>query len=166
MWGMGCCTWIGLAPFHIGSLALTERSSPALALCGATVPRLAGMAVAARLALIEPGVQAWGDVLIGWAAAGVFAANMAAWGAQTPRRVLSWLGVAHTGYMMCALGAFSRGGVEALLFYASAFALAAAGITDMPQPSPRIAQINPNSGARCPRMRDSSHTTGIMIKKP
>ena len=121
---VGLLAKMSAAPFHYWAPdAYTGASAISVAFVS-TVPKIAGIAVMARLfAAISPGIPAMLPVLASAAAVSMLLGNFAALPQTDIRRLMAYSGVAHTGYLLIALSAGTEAGWAAAIFYVVAYAV-------------------------------------------
>ncbi|MFA0962656.1 NADH-quinone oxidoreductase subunit N [Roseivirga sp. BDSF3-8] len=119
---------ISLIPLHIWAPDVYEGGPlPAVALFS-IVPKLAGLAVLLRFFAIImstasplPDTMDWQTLLVFAGIATLLVGNLAALWQQSVRRLMAYSSIAHGGFMLAALLAYSDTGTESLLFYAAIY---------------------------------------------
>ncbi len=123
-------TYVGLfaklsaAPFHYWTPDAYEGAEAWSVAFVSTVPKLAGaVAIVHLTAALAPTATALAPALIAVAAASMLLGNLAALNQTDLRRLMAYSGVAHTGYLLLAVGAQTQRGYVAAVFYALAYAI-------------------------------------------
>ena len=120
---------IAAAPFHMWAPDVYE---------GAPTPITGFMAASVKAAVFVaflrlwaeaflPAFGVWQTAVIGLAIVTMIAGNVIALSQRNIKRLLAYSSIAHAGYLLVALAAPTRVGVEALLFYLFAYTLATMG---------------------------------------
>ena len=120
---------IAAAPFHMWAPDVYE---------GAPTPITAFMAASVKAAVFVaflrvwaeaflPAFGVWQSAVVGLAIVTMIAGNVIALSQRNIKRLLAYSSIAHAGYVLVALAAPTRVGVEALLFYLFAYTLATMG---------------------------------------
>lgn len=114
---------ITLVPFHAWAPDTYEGAPTPVTAFLAVGPKLAAVAVMARLFLEAFGAQtqAWLPLLAAMSALTMTVGNVAAVRQESAKRMLAYSSVAHAGYMMLGLVAFTRLGLASVLFYGLAY---------------------------------------------
>ncbi|MGB5930235.1 MAG: NADH-quinone oxidoreductase subunit N, partial [Cyclobacteriaceae bacterium] len=120
---------ISLVPVHIWAPDVYEGAPlPAVTLFS-IVPKLAGLVVLLRFytVLVHTGVSLpqiqWQEILAVAGIATLIVGNLAALWQNSARRLMAYSSIAHGGFMLAGLLAFTDTGVESLLFYATVYCL-------------------------------------------
>ncbi|VDC31692.1 NADH-quinone oxidoreductase subunit NuoN [Pseudogemmobacter humi] len=117
---------ISAAPFHMWTPDVYEGSPTPVTAFFATAPKVAAMALIARLAWDAFGAipAQWGQVLAALAVASMYLGAVAAIGQRDIKRLMAYSSIAHMGYALIGLAAASTGdqeaavqGVQAMLIY-------------------------------------------------
>ncbi len=121
---VGLFAKMSAAPFHFWAPDAYAGALPASVAFVSTVPKVAGIAVMARLlAEIAPGIPVLITVIGVASAASMLLGNLAALPQTDLRRLMAYSGVGHTGYLLLALAAGTDAGYTAAVFYAVAYAV-------------------------------------------
>lgn len=128
---------LSAVPFHFWTPDVYEASPVPVIILLSSAPKIAGFGLLVsflsyftfqldRYQLIWPNFQ-WQHVLAIIAIITMTLGNLSAIGQQNVKRLLAWSSIAHTGFMLLALVAFSQTGQVALLFYLLTYLLMNAG---------------------------------------
>jgi NADH-quinone oxidoreductase subunit N len=121
---VGLFAKMSAAPFHYWAPDAYAGAVPASVAFVSTVPKVAGIAVMARLlAAIAPDMATLVTVVGVASAASMLLGNLAALPQSDLRRLMAYSGVAHTGYVLMALAPGTDTGYAAAVFYAVAYAV-------------------------------------------
>ncbi|MBS3957295.1 MAG: NADH-quinone oxidoreductase subunit N [Clostridiales bacterium] len=121
---VGMFAKMSAAPFHYWAPDAYAGASAASVAFVSTVPKIAGIAVMARLlAEIAGDVAGLTIVLAVVAVASMALGNLAALPQPDIRRLMAYSGVAHTGYLFMALAPDTAAGYGAAVFYSVAYAV-------------------------------------------
>ena len=135
---VGLFAKLSAAPFHYWTPDAYEGSSAATMAFVSTVPKVAGAAALVRVvAIISDGQGTIALVIAMVAAASMILGNLAALTQTDMRRLMAYSGVAHSGYVLMAIGAASLLGVSkgadaayaAAVFYTIAYSIPSMAIT-------------------------------------
>lgn len=114
---------IAAFPFHMWAPDTYEAASTPFVAWLSVAPKAAGF-----VALVRLYVQGMGDSMLAWipalaALAGItiITGNLMAIPQRNIKRLLAYSGIAHIGYMLIGLAAFSSSGIAMLLFYLVAY---------------------------------------------
>jgi NADH-quinone oxidoreductase subunit N len=110
---------ISAAPFHMWTPDVYEGSPTPVTAFFATAPKVAAMALIARLAQDAFGAipGQWGQVLAALAAVSMFLGAVAAIGQRDIKRLMAYSSIAHMGYALIGLSTGTAEGVQAMLIY-------------------------------------------------
>lgn len=110
---------VSAAPFHMWTPDVYEGSPTPVTAFFATAPKVAAMALIARLVHDAFGgiPGDWGQVLAAIAVASMFLGAVAAIGQRDIKRLMAYSSIAHMGYALVGLAAGTAGGVQAMLIY-------------------------------------------------
>ncbi len=110
---------VSAAPFHMWTPDVYEGSPTPVTAFFATAPKVAAMALIARLVQDAFGgiPGDWGQVLAAIAVASMFLGAVAAIGQRDIKRLMAYSSIAHMGYALVGLAAGTAGGVQAMLIY-------------------------------------------------
>ena len=110
---------VSAAPFHMWTPDVYEGSPTPVTAFFATAPKVAAMALLARL--VQDGFGTipgdWGQVLAALAVASMFLGAIAAIGQRDIKRLMAYSSIAHMGFALVGLAAGTAGGVKAMLIY-------------------------------------------------
>jgi NADH-quinone oxidoreductase subunit N len=110
---------VSAAPFHMWTPDVYEGSPTPVTAFFATAPKVAAMALIARLVQDAfGGVPAqWGQVLAGLAVVSMFLGAVAAIGQRDIKRLMAYSSIAHMGYALIGLAVGTAYGVQATMIY-------------------------------------------------
>ncbi|MBK8440968.1 MAG: NADH-quinone oxidoreductase subunit NuoN [Rhodobacter sp.] len=110
---------VSAAPFHMWTPDVYEGSPTPVTAFFATAPKVAAMALIARLAQDAFGAipGQWGQVLAALAVASMFLGAIAAIGQKDIKRLMAYSSIAHMGYALIGLAVGTAYGVQATLIY-------------------------------------------------
>jgi NADH-quinone oxidoreductase subunit N len=110
---------ISAAPFHMWTPDVYEGSPTPVTAFFATAPKVAAMALIARLAQDAFGTipGQWGQVLAALAVASMFLGAIAAIGQKDIKRLMAYSSIAHMGYALIGIAVGTAGGIQATLIY-------------------------------------------------
>jgi NADH-quinone oxidoreductase subunit N len=110
---------VSAAPFHMWTPDVYEGSPTPVTAFFATAPKVAAMALIARLAQDAFGgiPDQWGQVLAGLAVVSMFLGAIAAIGQRDIKRLMAYSSIAHMGYALIGLAVGTAYGVQATLIY-------------------------------------------------
>jgi NADH-quinone oxidoreductase subunit N len=110
---------ISAAPFHMWTPDVYEGSPTPVTAFFATAPKMAAMALLARLSWDAFGAIPgdWSQVLAALAVVSMFLGAVAAIGQRDIKRLMAYSSIAHMGYALVGLAAGTAGGVQAMLVY-------------------------------------------------
>jgi NADH-quinone oxidoreductase subunit N len=110
---------VSAVPFHMWTPDVYEGSPTPVTAFFATAPKVAAMALIARLVQDAFGgvPGQWGQVLAGLAVASMFLGAIAAIGQRDIKRLMAYSSIAHMGYALIGLAAGTAYGVQATLIY-------------------------------------------------
>ncbi len=110
---------VSAAPFHMWTPDVYEGSPTPITMFFATAPKVAAMALIARLTWDAFGTIPgdWGQVLAALAVVSMFLGAVAAIGQKDLKRLMAYSSIAHMGYALIGLAAGTAGGVQAMLVY-------------------------------------------------
>ncbi|TVR96592.1 MAG: NADH-quinone oxidoreductase subunit NuoN [Wenzhouxiangellaceae bacterium] len=120
---------LGAVPFHMWVPDVYHGAPLAITLFIASVPKLAGLALAIRL--LDNGLiglhQDWQGMLVVLAALSLVLGNLLAIAQDNIKRMLAYSTIAHMGFMLLGILAGTPEGYAAAMFYAIAYAIMSAG---------------------------------------
>ena len=110
---------VSAAPFHMWTPDVYEGAPTPITAFFATAPKVAAMALVARLVHDAfGGVPGdWGQILAALAVASMFLGAVAAIGQRDIKRLMAYSSIAHMGYALVGLAAGTAVGVQAMLLY-------------------------------------------------
>ena len=110
---------VSAAPFHMWTPDVYEGSPTPVTAFFATAPKVAAMALIARLVQDAFGGIAgqWSQVLAALSVASMFLGAVAAIGQTDIKRLMAYSSIAHMGFALMGLAAGGVGGVQAMLIY-------------------------------------------------
>jgi NADH-quinone oxidoreductase subunit N len=110
---------VSAVPFHMWTPDVYEGSPTPVTAFFATAPKVAAMALIARLVQDAFGgiPTQWGQVLAGLAVASMFLGAVAAIGQRDIKRLMAYSSIAHMGYALIGLAVGTAYGVQATLIY-------------------------------------------------
>ena len=110
---------VSAAPFHMWTPDVYEGSPTPVTAFFATAPKVAAMALIARLVQNAFGTIPgdWGQVLAALAVFSMFLGAIAAIGQRDIKRLMAYSSIAHMGFALVGLAAGTAGGVKAMLIY-------------------------------------------------
>lgn len=110
---------ISAAPFHMWTPDVYEGAPTPVTAFFATAPKVAAMALIARLAHDAFGgvPQDWTQVLAALAVVSMFWGALAAIGQRDLKRLMAYSSIAHMGFALVGLAAGTAAGVQAMLIY-------------------------------------------------
>ena len=110
---------VSAVPFHMWAPDVYEGSPTPVTAFFATAPKVAAMALIARLVQDAFGgiPDQWGQVLAGLAVASMFLGSIAAIGQRDIKRLMAYSSIAHMGYALIGLAVGTAFGVQATLIY-------------------------------------------------
>ncbi|NJM82779.1 MAG: NADH-quinone oxidoreductase subunit NuoN [Tabrizicola sp.] len=110
---------VSAAPFHMWTPDVYEGSPTPVTAFFATAPKVAAMALIARLAQDAFGAipGQWGQVLAALAVVSMFLGAVAAIGQRDIKRLMAYSSIAHMGYALIGLAVGTAQGVQAMMIY-------------------------------------------------
>jgi NADH-quinone oxidoreductase subunit N len=110
---------VSAAPFHMWTPDVYEGSPTPVTAFFATAPKVAAMALIARLVQDAFGgvPGQWGQVLAALAVVSMFLGAVAAIGQRDIKRLMAYSSIAHMGYALIGLAVGTVEGVQAMLIY-------------------------------------------------
>jgi NADH-quinone oxidoreductase subunit N len=110
---------VSAAPFHMWTPDVYEGSPTPVTAFFATAPKVAAMALIARLVQDAFGgvPGQWGQVLAALAVVSMFLGAVAAIGQRDIKRLMAYSSIAHMGYALIGLAVGTAEGVQAMLIY-------------------------------------------------
>lgn len=110
---------VSAAPFHMWTPDVYEGAPTPVTAFLATAPKVAAMALIARLTQDAFGgiTQQWGQVLAALSVASMFLGAVAAIGQTDIKRLMAYSSISHMGFALMGLAAGTVEGVQAMLIY-------------------------------------------------
>lgn len=110
---------VSAAPFHMWTPDVYEGAPTPVTAFFATAPKVAAMALLARLTWDAFGAIPgdWSQVLAAFAVISMFLGAVAAIGQRDIKRLMAYSSIAHMGYALVGLAAGTAEGVQAMLIY-------------------------------------------------
>jgi NADH-quinone oxidoreductase subunit N len=110
---------VSAAPFHMWTPDVYEGAPTPVTAFFATAPKVAAMALLARVVHDAFGTipAEWGQVLAALAVASMFLGAVAAIGQRDIKRLMAYSSIAHMGFALMGLAAGTAEGVKAMLVY-------------------------------------------------
>jgi NADH-quinone oxidoreductase subunit N len=110
---------VSAAPFHMWTPDVYEGSPTPVTAFFATAPKVAAMALMARLVHDAFGAIPgdWGQVIAALAVASMFLGSIAAIGQRDIKRLMAYSSIAHMGFALMGLAVGTAQGVQAMLIY-------------------------------------------------
>lgn len=115
---------ISAVPFHMWTPDVYEGAPTPVTAFFATAPKVAAMALIARVIHDAYGAIPgdWAQVLAALAVVSMFLGAVAAIGQRDIKRLMAYSSIAHMGYALIGLAAATAGGVQATLIYMAIYA--------------------------------------------
>ncbi|WP_114284191.1 NADH-quinone oxidoreductase subunit NuoN [Candidatus Halocynthiibacter alkanivorans] len=110
---------VSAVPFHMWTPDVYEGSPTPVTAFFATAPKVAALALFARLMFDAFGgvVDQWSQVIAVLAVASMFLGAIAAIGQRNIKRLMAYSSISHMGFALMGLAAGTTGGVQAMLIY-------------------------------------------------
>ncbi|MBI1217701.1 MAG: NADH-quinone oxidoreductase subunit NuoN [Rhodobacteraceae bacterium] len=110
---------ISAVPFHMWTPDVYEGSPTPVTAFFATAPKVAAMALIARLAegAFGSAPKDWGQILALLSVASMYLGAVAAIGQKDIKRLMAYSSISHMGFALMGLAAGTAGGVKAMLIY-------------------------------------------------
>jgi NADH-quinone oxidoreductase subunit N len=117
---------LAVFPFHFWAPDVYEAAPHPVVAFIASVSKLAAIAVLCRLVtLLPPASERFTQILVLLSVVSMTLGNLAALVQRDLKRLLAWSTVAHAGYLLLGILAFTRLGLSAALFYGLVYMLLA-----------------------------------------
>lgn len=116
---------VSVAPFQMWAPDVYQGAPAPVTLFMSAGPKAAAFAVFVRVftTALGPIVNRWEPFVWSSALATMFVGNFAALMQKNIKRLLAYSSIAHAGYIMVAIAAANKLGIEAVMFYLAAYAL-------------------------------------------
>jgi NADH-quinone oxidoreductase subunit N len=126
---VGLCFKVSAVPFHMWAPDVYEGAPTPVTAFFATAPKIAAMALFARVMLVPFGtmVDAWQPVMILVSMASMMGGALAAMMQTNIKRLLAYSSISHAGFILMGLAADSSPGLEAMLIYLALYIFMSAG---------------------------------------
>ncbi|MFZ5708552.1 MAG: NADH-quinone oxidoreductase subunit NuoN [Pseudomonadota bacterium] len=110
---------VSAVPFHMWTPDVYEGAPTPVTAFLATAPKVAAMALFARLVFDAFGTAAgdWSQIVAALSVASMFLGAVAAIGQRNIKRLMAYSSIAHMGFALMGLAAGTAAGVEAMLIY-------------------------------------------------
>ncbi len=110
---------VSAAPFHMWTPDVYEGSPTPVTAFFATAPKMAAMALFARVVHDAFGAipSDWGQVIAALAVVSMFLGAIAAIGQRDIKRLMAYSSISHMGFALMGLASGTAGGVQAMLIY-------------------------------------------------
>ena len=127
---VGLAFKVSAAPFHMWTPDVYEGAPTPVTAFFATAPKVAAMALIARLLVGAFGAAPgdWGQILGALAIISMFIGAIGGIGQRDFKRLMAYSAIAHMGFALLGLAAGSAGGVQAMLIYMTIYALMNVGV--------------------------------------
>jgi NADH-quinone oxidoreductase subunit N len=116
---------VSAAPFHMWTPDVYEGAPTPITAFLATAPKVAAMALIARVVQDAFGgvIRDWSQVLAALSVASMFLGAIAAIGQRDIKRLMAYSSIAHMGFALMGLAAGTAMGVQAMLVYMSIYVI-------------------------------------------
>lgn len=116
---MGLAFKVSAVPFHMWTPDVYEGAPTPVTAFFATAPKMAAMALFARVAhdAFGPANAEWGQIVAFLSVASMFLGAIAAIGQRNIKRLMAYSSIAHMGFALMGLAAGTAYGIEAMLIY-------------------------------------------------
>jgi NADH-quinone oxidoreductase subunit N len=110
---------VSAVPFHMWTPDVYEGAPTPVTAFMSTAPKVAAMALFARVAFdaFGPAAAEWGQIVAFLAVASMFLGGVAAIGQRNIKRLMAYSSIAHMGFALIGLAAGSALGVKSMLIY-------------------------------------------------
>lgn len=121
---------VSAAPFHMWTPDVYEGSPTPITAFFATAPKVAAMAMFARLLMEGFGAASadWSQVIAVLAVLSMFLGAIAAIGQTNIKRLMAYSSISHMGFALVGLAAGTQEGVEAMLIYMAVYVAMNVGV--------------------------------------
>ncbi len=127
---VGFCFKLSAVPFHMWTPDVYEGAPTPVTAFFATAPKVAALALFTRL-LLEPfshAVDQWQQIVIFVSIASMLVGAFGAITQTNIKRLLAYSSIGHVGFMLMALAAGNKAGVQAILIYLSVYIFMSVGM--------------------------------------
>ena len=114
---------VSAAPFHMWTPDVYEGSPTPITAFFATAPKVAALALFARVVhdAFGAAVSDWSQIVAFLAVVSMFLGSIAAIGQRDIKRLMAYSSISHMGFALMGLAAGTAGGVQAMLVYVSIY---------------------------------------------
>lgn len=121
---VGLAFKVSAVPFHMWTPDVYEGAPTPVTAFFATAPKVAAMALIARLLFGAFGTvpDDWGQIIAALAVMSMFLGSIAGIGQRNIKRLMAYSSIAHMGFALVGLAAGSADGVQAMLMYMAIYA--------------------------------------------
>ncbi len=122
---VGLAFKVSAVPFHMWTPDVYEGSPTPVTAFFATAPKVAAMALLARLLFDAFGTVTgdWGQILAALALLSMFLGSIAGIGQTNIKRLMAYSSIAHMGFALVGLASGTADGVQAMLLYMAIYAV-------------------------------------------
>lgn len=122
---VGLAFKVSAVPFHMWTPDVYEGAPTPVAAFFATAPKVAAMALLARLLFGAFGnvTDDWGQIVAALAVMSMFLGSIAGIGQRNIKRLMAYSSIAHMGFALVGLASGSADGVQAMLLYMAIYAV-------------------------------------------
>lgn len=122
---VGLAFKVSAVPFHMWTPDVYEGSPTPVTAFFATAPKVAAMALIARLVFDAFGhvIGDWSQIIAALAVMSMFVGSIAGIGQTNIKRLMAYSSIAHMGFALVGLAAGSAVGVQAMLIYMTIYAV-------------------------------------------
>ncbi|MFV0386188.1 NADH-quinone oxidoreductase subunit NuoN [Paracoccus sp. (in: a-proteobacteria)] len=122
---VGLAFKVSAVPFHMWTPDVYEGSPTPVTAFFATAPKVAAMALIARLMFGAFGSVPgdWGQIVAALAVMSMFLGAIAGIGQRNIKRLMAYSSISHMGFALVGLAAGTAGGVQAMLMYMAIYAV-------------------------------------------
>ncbi len=126
---IGLCFKVSAVPFHMWTPDVYEGAPTPVTAFFSTAPKVAAMALFARVALdlFGPLVAQWQQVIVFVAVASMLVGALAAIMQTNIKRLLAYSSIGHVGYMLIGLASANVAGVQGMMIYLAIYVFMSAG---------------------------------------
>ncbi|RJE85271.1 NADH-quinone oxidoreductase subunit NuoN [Paracoccus onubensis] len=122
---VGLAFKVSAVPFHMWTPDVYEGAPTPVAAFFATAPKVAAMALLARLLFGAFGnvTDDWGQIVAALAVMSMFLGSIAGIGQRNIKRLMAYSSIAHMGFALVGLASGTADGVQAMLLYMAIYAV-------------------------------------------